>query len=477
MRIKGSCLKLSILGMILCGCVPQHQVHWVNPKMPTEKPGVYYALPRTVVTVSIPVTKITIRKGTYADEAAKLGIHIPSFEKNSESFSKYSLGSPSIETRAEPDPENVFLVELRGNWHEDRDLLVELTENGLLTSAESKATDKTVDYFVKTIGAVAKTYAAASGVAVPQTLQPLASAEWPRDPKEQARLIAYKIREVRNKRIDLVSASGIGQAPIDEDTLDRMLQELDAIEEDLMSNFRRKSVSSWTAHYEYAPNCSCGPCCSEPVTLFYFDDKNGLTAPGAGGIEDIPAEFKKQRTKEDIPVVVSAVKRPTIQFADQARTPCCHWRTKGKHGFFYRIPATGRVTVKKKDSDTLAVKDTLIAQFGTVKALPPGVKSTNSNFLVNLHEETGALKKVQVSSKALDPALIDELGAATAQIASVQAAQRAAEAAEPSKMDEARAMMENCAKMLLIAKATGQPLPDTAAQCLGGGAGEEDGAQ
>lgn len=557
MRIKRSCLHVFVVGAIVGGCVPQHRVHWVDPEYPIQKSGIYYALPKTVVTVTIPVTKVKYELGPLGKFAAENGITLPDGlkerakqqlinynrkrklkrdiadlkqkvadqanrpappqantgdpgganapkqegksnlaeeqaktpaekqdeltrvrEANSRStevkaeFSRFSLGTPVITTRAEPDRNNVFLVEIKGDFRQDRDLLVELTENGLLTSAESKATDKTVDYIVKTIGAVAKTYSAAGGGVGPQGLdtKKMASASPQLRPRERAKHIAEDIRTLRERRLDMVSAVGMGHGHLEANTLDRMLTELAAIEEELMSNFRKRTVSSWTATYEYTPYCTCGIDCTKPVTLFFIDAENGLIP--AEGVKNIPETFTKNEVPsgENAPVKIRVVKNPEKQFADIVRKPCPRWRSTGKHGFFYRIPATGRVTVEKGE-DTLAVKDTLIAQFGAVAALPPGVKSTSSNFLVSFHEETGALKKAQVSSKAIDPALIEELGDAAAQIASAQAARRAAKAAEPSGMDEARAMMENCAKMLLIAKATGQPLPAAAAQCLGGAAG------
>lgn len=479
-------LLCCLAGTIVYGCAPRHPVHWIEKGGPPKKNGVYYALPRTVVTVEIPVTKTTLKQGPYYIRAAENGIQVPKSLEKKETSISYRLGVPKITTDAEPDPDNVYLVEIKGGWLKNRDLKVATTEQGLITSAHSKAEDKTVDFVVKAIGAAAKIYAASFSAPVTDALGSKKKIMSKGTDKEKfegwAKLIADRIHEIRAARLRLLGGGmGSGPSSLTNEALDRALTELAVIEEELMSNFRTRSVASWTAVYTCAPegietngptNGSTYGATNWPTnctqTLFSFGAKSGL-APGKG-VPDIPEAFTKGDGSSRVAVRCS-ITRPHDQFADRVRKPDKGWRRGSGHGFFYRIPGIGNVAVTK-GSHMLATNEISVAQYGAVASLPPGVRSTSSNFVVEFHESTGSLKTVQVTSQSLDPALVTELGDAAATIAQVEASKRAAAKEKLGPIELARAKLEACAKALLIARATGQTA-EGLADCMAADEGDD----
>ena len=136
---------VSILVCCVLGCGTSHKVYRAD-KVHAER-GIYYALPRTVITVELPIIQTTYTAGRYAQFSEEmLGM-----KAESENNVSYKLGTPVLGTRTESDPNEVFLVKIAGNPLETRTLMLELSEDGRLASAQSDVENKMVDFVISTI--------------------------------------------------------------------------------------------------------------------------------------------------------------------------------------------------------------------------------------------------------------------------------------------------------------------------------------
>ena len=141
------------VGILVCcilGCGTSHKVYRVDKEHVDKnhgERGVYYTLPRTVITVELPIIQTTYTPGPYAELSAEI---LGQEAKTGDSVT-YKLGTPVLGTRAEPDPNETFLVKIAGTPLETRTLMLQLSEDGRITSAQSTVENKTVDFVVSTV--------------------------------------------------------------------------------------------------------------------------------------------------------------------------------------------------------------------------------------------------------------------------------------------------------------------------------------
>ena len=140
---------------LLTSCATTHTVRRVdqsegaNQKLDRRK-TVQYSLPRTVITVEVPIKKTIFKPGRYARFAGK---YLGKPAEASPKVTHALLAEPSaaIATRSEIDSSQVFSVRLKGGPLQTRLLLLELSELGLLNHSRAEVTDKTLDFLVATI--------------------------------------------------------------------------------------------------------------------------------------------------------------------------------------------------------------------------------------------------------------------------------------------------------------------------------------
>jgi uncharacterized coiled-coil protein SlyX len=83
----------------------------------------------------------------------------------------------------------------------------------------------------------------------------------------------------------------------------------------------------------------------------------------------------------------------------------------GDRGFYYRIPATANVILQLGD-DPLTISKQSIAQFGFLASLPASVGGRSTAYTLKFYEATGALKSLNLTSKAvLTRGTADAIGA------------------------------------------------------------------
>ena len=105
-----------------------------------DKNGVFFALPRAVVKVTIKVREIENLKGPYAEFAGQLlGISNPVMQYSKE----YEIADLTMDVLADPDPDKVYYFEVDERASkEDRNLSIELTNNGIVRAINGIALQK-----------------------------------------------------------------------------------------------------------------------------------------------------------------------------------------------------------------------------------------------------------------------------------------------------------------------------------------------
>ncbi len=105
-----------------------------------DKNGVFFALPRAVVKVTIHVREIENMKGPYAEYAGQLlGISNPVMQYSKE----YEIADMGFEVLSEPDPDRVYYFEVdERTSKEDRNVSIELTGSGLIKAMNGISVQK-----------------------------------------------------------------------------------------------------------------------------------------------------------------------------------------------------------------------------------------------------------------------------------------------------------------------------------------------
>lgn len=127
--------------------------------------GVMFALPRTVVKVDVPVLRERLSPGQFYAlspfffpgerfiKAAPLPTPIPA--PSDDAGVVFSLDEPKFGVRGKPDPEETFMVSIRGGRFETKTLLLDVTEDGIIAKAEAESKDETIDFVTQGLQSVA----------------------------------------------------------------------------------------------------------------------------------------------------------------------------------------------------------------------------------------------------------------------------------------------------------------------------------
>jgi len=433
---------LCVLFALMGGCATQHRVYPVSEKSPTSEQGIVYALPKTVLRIEIPVIQTTTVKGSLADCAkACLGTDDAIMAKEI----TYRIGDPILSYSSRADEDHVYMVAVKGGPFENRDIELELSSKGLLTSAVSSVEDKSIDIAiqtVKTAASVASVFisggAAASSVAgvskslstssylngylyrpqiVERFAEPQKSPCASCDPRAEEVLQALvDLRESRRKLI-----TGGSDAEISKEALETMLKAIDVEEGKLVAEFMgTKTEKIWSAYFEIAPKDW-----KESHKLLAYGTKTGVSVEKKHALNTEPAAFSGSGHTTS---VVLSIETDDYQMA--ATVEKGYKPKPGVKGYYYRVPGSG--TIRVHYGDQLKLTETKpIAQYGTIAALPVSTGSLRkSTYTLSLDPESGALTKLKASSQALDPATIAQAGEAAKAWAEVYQAQQAAKAAE-----------------------------------------------
>ncbi len=127
-----------VLIMFMIGGLLPAQVNIYPVAGSARKPdrnGVFFALPRTVVKITVTLREVETLRGPYAEYAQQLmGISGPVMQNTKE----FDLADIRFETLAEPDPEHFYFMEVDEKTTKDeRNISLSVTANGILRAVNS----------------------------------------------------------------------------------------------------------------------------------------------------------------------------------------------------------------------------------------------------------------------------------------------------------------------------------------------------
>jgi hypothetical protein len=406
------------VSLVLTGaaCSTQHIVKPVGPNGGEGERGVFYALPRTVILVDLPVTRVDKTPSLMMKEAkgnqtdldvlkkdatSHLGLSESDLTIDAKTF--FRTGDATIGVRSEADPAAIYYVELSGGFFKNRNFSLQVSEGGLISGADSSVEDRTIQFVVKTL----EVTAAVAGKALVGALGTSPTAKTPHGK------VIEQVKEIRKRRFDLISGTRTPSGGISAETLGRMLKELDEAEAALLRNFTGH-VETKTIQLQFEVRPTAGQL-GQPIRLGDFSRNAGLAyAPGPGVVSStVPANFTLPGDRKPIELELKLSPVKEEQMFSHVKTP-----SEGRRSYYYRVPASALVRLLAHDAEVrgespeVARKHVAISQFGTIVSLPRGISSASSRYKPTYYVESGAIKELSVQGQALDPGSVASVGTA-----------------------------------------------------------------
>lgn len=378
-------LVLLTSGLFLSAC--SGKIHVVNINDITEKDdlaGVYYALPQTVVTVDVSITKTDKIRGPYYMYANKyLGLgNVVTGNSASYEISRIDIGS-----YVEPDPLHYYMIKPPRKALRKRNLLINLSESGLIKSINEKTisadignneysfseneasiTSETFNYLVdanifERIDTVIEMIHLDTITIERHTLR---SSFVEKDMEQKAKEVAEYIIKIKEKKFELLS--GFTEIPYERATIEYMYEQLDKLENEYLLLFTGISISKTnTFRFVYLPKKEE---VEQPIHLFNFSESEGILDQLRQDGDEFVLEIKNKATTNPL----------SMLFGN---------RENKKNGIFYRIPEYGTVSLICNNK-VEAEASLIINQFGVVHSIEP------SNLQLQFYPNSGAINSVGI---------------------------------------------------------------------------------
>ena len=319
--------------------------------------GVTYSLPKTVLVITVEVTKTTYSAGPYFRYAdIHLGIKDPIIEDRVE----FEIDGVSLVNKGIPDENNSYVVEFRSGTVAP---YVFLTGDGLLCSINTEYTP--VESVSGTIPPV--TESENMNVTTVFTEEYLKAGTVAR----QAEVAAKQIYLLRERKLDILTGNADNMPP-DGESMRLIIKGLDDQEKMLTRLFAGNFTKETFSHeITLIPQDNIND-----DVLFRFSNRKGiLDADDLGGD---PVYINLHITEQ----------APVLSPRDAER------KEKSMKGIIYNLPGKAQVDIKTTQN-TLYRGEVQVVQFGTRESLAPVMfEDRRSPVKVTFYPETGAIKQV-----------------------------------------------------------------------------------
>jgi hypothetical protein len=436
-------MKTRIIVLIMCAflasaCRNLEIVHVSpnNPAKPSTKEGIYYALPLTVLTVEVPVTKITLTpgacfcedkelmrsKGEIINELIKLQPVPPKNPDNCEeemkfgkTFTYYKLGTIAISGYPAPDTSKIFFVKTRKNAFKKTNLTFSLNELGVMNSAEIKVEDRTLDVITQITGSVVEVVGKLLKGDTTKSGKPL-------DRKSTCKKLRGQLNDIAAARQTLINSTTMDKSI---ETFNRQLEELNKAQEAIVAQFtfseeketslikidriiRISELNSW-------------------IDLFDFDKTSGLKLlplPQAG--------YTNYYYNNSVPSITNSEKDRyalQVQAYDQQMATYVGQHSSGmtlgnQAGLAYNVPKKAAIKIAKVKvanknvaiEKVVASSNSIMPQFGTVAFLRRKQSLAN----IELDPFSGALRKISIENNGITAEQIKNLGTVASSVAGLK---------------------------------------------------------
>lgn len=111
--------------------------------------GVYYSLPRTVVKADVPFKLKEEKPGVLEKFTPCFYPADIADERVREDSKSFSIEDPTIAFRVEPDPEEHFIVSVKGGYFENKSLLLDYAPGGIPKKGEASSENQALDFLIQ----------------------------------------------------------------------------------------------------------------------------------------------------------------------------------------------------------------------------------------------------------------------------------------------------------------------------------------
>jgi len=386
---------VSIICLLFIALTTEAQInvfHIDDETAPPTREGIFYSLPRTVVKVEVKIDRVENYKGPYAEFAMRLLGLKNVVDANS---IKYRISDIAISTYPEPDPGQYYFIEL-GEQISKRDQsgLFSLSDAGLFlgtlpdsanekssTASGQNAPQPLIESDKEIFGELFRYSADVSIFEKVDTIirkinidtmlverQYYKRTVVEKSPEQKAKEAAEFISKIKESRFQLIS--GFQEVNYNQETLEYMDTQLKAMEKEYMKLFTGISVHKPMSYeYKYIPVINQ---INAEIPIFKFSESGGIIDLDEPGGEVVTIKIQRVGNTNTVSAYLKKAEK-------KLKT----------HGFFYRIPELGRVTVKL-DNQSQKETQCLISQLGVVTYLPV------NKWKVKFYENTGGIKGLEL---------------------------------------------------------------------------------
>jgi hypothetical protein len=368
LRITTIILFASILLPISCSTPGALTVKHVTQLEPGHsRQGYFYSLPRSVVVVDVTVLKTEEVPGPFAEFANKyLSLNNVILRPSTQ----YAIHNISINTYAEPDPDEYYFIEYDEKLNKGTPFSMELTEGGILSAINTPVSDisikqpapikssygyfgseATFNHFMETnlqekIDTIIERIRMDTVIVERKSYR----RTWVEKSSEaRAKEVAEHIINSRKKRFDIVS--GFAEITYSKEALQYMHDQLLEKENEYLELFTGINTQSVKRYrYYYTPGKNESP---EPVTLFHFNERSGIVED-----PDLRSEVVRMIITRNL---------STRQMGVFTMNPSGN--KNADRGIFYRIPEHAEIKITR-DNKTISEARKVISQFGVITSLP-----------------------------------------------------------------------------------------------------------
>ena len=344
----------------------------------SAKRGVVYALPRTVLSVDLFVTRTSYIPGPYVQFARE---YLGTTDHITTSSVIYRIDRAAIRAHAEADPDQFYLVDKEEKLAQE--IWLSMSEGGLILGAESLKENYSPaevsaqwsrDAFTKTEPAILFSHSAAPSLkeVIDTTIRRVAidttfieyveytSSFVQSSDREKAQDVIALLNQIEEDKYRLLV--GYQETPYSRETLEYMIRSLDQLREDYLSLFKGTVLTETRKFtYRFVPDPGDA---GKDVGLAGFSPTGGLSDAAGNG-----------------QLTVKITKSGATALLEKDALP------QGPSGFYYRIPEPVLVEVSLSGS-VLASEQLMVNQMGVVRSLPSNVTR------VEFHPQTGAILKL-----------------------------------------------------------------------------------
>ena len=381
-----------LLAALLTGCAHLPHVRRVAQGDPKLANVIYYALPRTVLTVQATIRREETDAGRCSGDIAWITSRFGPRAQPMRYGLQYEINRWRIASRAEPDPEAVFAITVAADMFDDSNQAIELSPHGVLL-LDGGETTGIIPQFVSS--------AVQLGGSLVAKAVPLAGLIPSADAKEFTEHFCKEVKK-RVEEMDRAETKLLDEAVSDASkrgNLEPLLGEVRAAREQLLLNFTGRVVAKndYRIQCEFtpAPLPFAGEAPEQLVTLFTFDRKGGVT-PAAGIRCALPAEVTADMAGGS-PIKMRV--RPSAGFAVAVRDSALAADALKDPSLYYRPASPATISIEDGGATEVSSVQT-IAQLGPLLWLPGEgeIRAFRAKYEIVLHPDTGALKKVSMTA-------------------------------------------------------------------------------